>query len=111
MLTLLLLLKVSPPLFVIDVGIEIFAIIGSVYGFGFTVSKAFIFKVELPELEEGTEVLLGIKQFGLFSIKHQAGINNLEFNRQMTNGAEAFGLIIKESFAQNKDGVISDSAI
>jgi beta-glucosidase len=50
-------------------------------------------------------------KFGLFSIKHQAGINNLEFNRQMTNGAEAFELIIKESFAQNKDGVISDSAI
>ena len=31
--------------------------------------------------------------------------------RQKTKGAEALELIIKESFYQNKDGVISDSAI
>ena len=50
-------------------------------------------------------------KFGLFSIDCEARMNNADFNRQMTNGAEAFGLIIKGSFAQNKDGVISDSAI
>jgi hypothetical protein len=38
-------------------------------------------------------------------------MGNADFNRETTKGAEAFELIIKESFAQNKDGVISDSAI
>ncbi|MGH9993755.1 MAG: hypothetical protein ACRD4J_00775, partial [Nitrososphaeraceae archaeon] len=31
--------------------------------------------------------------------------------RHKTKGAEALGLIIKESLSQSKDGVISDSAI
>ena len=42
-LILLLLLKVSPPLFVIDVGKEMFALMGNVYDLGFAVSLAFIF--------------------------------------------------------------------
>jgi hypothetical protein len=42
MLTLLLLLKVSPPLFVIEVGKQIFAIIGNVYDLGSAVSLAFV---------------------------------------------------------------------
>jgi hypothetical protein len=40
-LTLLLLLKVSPPLFVIEVGKEIFAVIGNVYVLGSAVALAF----------------------------------------------------------------------
>jgi len=31
--------------------------------------------------------------------------------RQRTKGAEAFRIIIEESFAQNKNGTIADSAI
>jgi hypothetical protein len=58
--TLLFLLKVSPPLFVIDVGKEILATIGKVYDFGFTESRAFIFKAELPVPEAGIDALLGI---------------------------------------------------
>lgn len=50
-------------------------------------------------------------KFGLFSIDCEARMDNADFNRQTTKGAEAFELIIKESFAQNKAGVISDSAI
>jgi hypothetical protein len=38
---LLLLLKVSPPLFVIEVGKEIFAVIGNVYVLGSAVALAF----------------------------------------------------------------------
>jgi hypothetical protein len=40
-LTLLLLLKVSPPLFVIEVGKEMFAVIGNVYVLGSAVALAF----------------------------------------------------------------------
>jgi hypothetical protein len=40
-LTLLLLLKVSPPLFVIEVGKEIFAVIGNVHVLGSAVALAF----------------------------------------------------------------------
>jgi hypothetical protein len=61
MFTLLLLLKVSPPLFVIDVGNEIFATIGNVYGFGFAGSRALICKAEVPVPEAGIDALLGIK--------------------------------------------------
>ena len=59
MLTLLLLLKVSPPLFVMDVGKEIFAITGKVYGFASAPSRAFMCKVELPDAEGDMDVLLG----------------------------------------------------
>jgi hypothetical protein len=38
-------------------------------------------------------------------------IGQLGFERQATKGAEAFKLIIGESFDQNKSGVITNSAI
>jgi hypothetical protein len=58
-LTLLLLLKVSPPLLVIDVGKEIFAFIGNVYGFASAPSRTFMDNVELPDSDGEMEVLLG----------------------------------------------------
>jgi len=35
----------------------------------------------------------------------------LDFKRQRTKGTEALELIMKSSLLQNKDGIISDSAI
>ena len=58
-LTLRLLLKVSPPLFVMDVGKEMFAITGNVYGFASAPSRTFKCKVELPDADGDTDVLLG----------------------------------------------------
>jgi len=50
-------------------------------------------------------------KFGLFSIDFKPRDNQLDFSRQSTKGAEAFRIIIEESFAQNKNGTIADSAI
>jgi beta-glucosidase/6-phospho-beta-glucosidase/beta-galactosidase len=51
-------------------------------------------------------------KFGLFSIDFEEQQHEgSELMRQKTKGAEALELIIKESFSQNKDGIISDSAI
>jgi beta-glucosidase len=48
-------------------------------------------------------------KFGLFSIDY--GNTNNDLARQSTKGAEAFRMIIEESFTQNKIGTIADSAI
>jgi beta-glucosidase/6-phospho-beta-glucosidase/beta-galactosidase len=59
-------------------------------------------------------------KFGLFSIDLKRSDDNgrdgendeqLDLSRRKTKGAEALGLIIKQSFSQNKNGVITDSAI
>jgi beta-glucosidase len=50
-------------------------------------------------------------KFGLFSIDFEQHSEDSHLMRQKTKGAEALELIIKESFLQNKEGVISDSAI
>jgi hypothetical protein len=60
-------------------------------------------------------------KFGLFRIDVDSNNNNgtdthhhnkdQQLKRQVTKGAEAFKLIIKESFSQNKSGIIADSAI
>jgi beta-glucosidase/6-phospho-beta-glucosidase/beta-galactosidase len=60
-------------------------------------------------------------KFGLFRIDVYSNNNNgtdthphnkdQHLKRQVTKGAEAFKLIIKESFIQNKNGIIADSAI
>jgi beta-glucosidase len=48
----------------------------------------------------------------LFSIDFEEQQNNdSDLVRQKTKGAEALELIIKESFSQNKEGIIADSAI
>ena len=38
-------------------------------------------------------------------------MSTLDLSRRRTKGAEALGLIIKQSFSQNKNGVVTDSAI
>jgi hypothetical protein len=52
-------------------------------------------------------------KFGLFSIDRSIGDRNeqSDLSRQKTKGAEAIELIIKGSLTQNKDGVVTDSAI
>jgi beta-glucosidase len=60
-------------------------------------------------------------KFGLFSINRKSSDDNrsgqhceqLDLSRRRTKGAEAFGLIIRESLSQSKDGggVVTDSAI
>jgi beta-glucosidase len=50
-------------------------------------------------------------KFGLFSIDFEQHSEDSDLMRQKTKGAEALELIIKESFLQNKEGVISGSAI
>ena len=56
-------------------------------------------------------------KFGLFRVdidSKNSGINRGRqqyLERQITKGAEAFKLIIKESASQNKNGTIADSAI
>ena len=56
------LLKVSPPLFVIVFGKEIFATMGMVYAdIGFALFKTFMCKVEVPALRGGIDVLSGVK--------------------------------------------------
>ena len=56
------LLKVSPPLFVIVFGKEIFATMGMVYAdIGFALFKTFMCKVEVPTLEGSIDTLFGVK--------------------------------------------------
>jgi beta-glucosidase/6-phospho-beta-glucosidase/beta-galactosidase len=58
-------------------------------------------------------------KFGLFSINRKSAalrdgqdrFHHLDLSRQITKGAEALELIIKESRNQNKHGVVTDSAI
>jgi beta-glucosidase/6-phospho-beta-glucosidase/beta-galactosidase len=50
-------------------------------------------------------------KFGLFSIDRSIRDKQSDLTRQKTKGAEALELIIKESLSQNKDGVVTDSAI
>jgi beta-glucosidase/6-phospho-beta-glucosidase/beta-galactosidase len=51
-------------------------------------------------------------KFGLFSIdRTRVKGGQLDFKRQRTKGTEALELIMKSSLLQNKDGIISDSAI
>ena len=50
-------------------------------------------------------------KFGLFSIDFGSTNHQLDFSRKGTKGAEAFRFIIEESFAENKNGTIADSAI
>lgn len=50
-------------------------------------------------------------KFGLFNIDFGTTNKQLNLSRQRTKGSEAFKIIIEESFAQNKSGTISDSAI
>ncbi|HZD34618.1 MAG TPA: family 1 glycosylhydrolase [Nitrososphaeraceae archaeon] len=50
-------------------------------------------------------------KFGLFRIDFEQHGDDSDLIRQKTKGAEALELIIRESFLQNKEGVISDSAI
>jgi beta-glucosidase/6-phospho-beta-glucosidase/beta-galactosidase len=50
-------------------------------------------------------------KFGLFHVNIDDDNDNFNLRRKITKGAQAYKLIIKESFNQSKDGAVTDSAI
>jgi beta-glucosidase len=50
-------------------------------------------------------------KFGLFSIDFGLTNHQLDLSRKRTKGAEAYRIVIEESFAQNEKGTIADSGI